>query len=299
MKKRTLIPKPETLPTRFKTWGGLKADWLARLLQHLDNDWIIAAVGDGAEVDRGTLEAILEYAVGITPATELVENRYVHILFAMMLEVYEQRGRPLKDVPLSHFQETTDQIGQFRPEPGQHGSTDYPGHASQDSDQGQASQASDDGPEIAFTPDGFPFLCMGMQSRFLLTSVDGGADDWLLGSSSWGNLVFSPSKGMAQLVTHIMASPGHAWPLLPLPAPQPLASAIERAQDVKPPAYPETPGVPELGQPPVSPGFSETPWTPALGQGSRVPNLGTPRIMSPKFHEGAANERRLQSPGQC
>ena len=243
--------KPETLPTRAKSWDQLKTEWLVRLIQHLDNEWIAAAVGDGAEVDRGTLEAILQYAVNIAPASSLGANRHVAVLFDTMLDIYNERGRPLLGIPLSHFQSSA------------RGQLDQ---------QGQVSQASDEGPEISITPDGFPFLHMGQQSMFLLTSVQGGADDWLLGSSSWGALVFSPSKGMAQLMSNILACPGHCWPLLQPPAPTTNIARQSAPQASVPSIAPCTPCY-------VEPGVS--PQSLASGQDSRVPDLGTGKIMTP------------------
>lgn len=261
MAKRGLSSHPERFPTNAKCWKKLKLDWLTRLVQHLDNDWIVAVAGDGAEVDRGTLEAILHCAVGITPDTDLGGCRYAEELFGSMLELYNARGRPLRSLPLSHFQPcpaTGGQFGESTSQPRQLGSSDC---------LGQASQANDEGPELAWTPDALPFLHMGQQSIFLLTKVQGGADDWMLGSCSLGTLVFSPSKGMAQLVSHILASPGHYWPSLPCPAtlmqsvPQSQAAPVVPCSHVTPPASPQTP---------------------CWGGGSRsVPDLGNGRIMSP------------------
>lgn len=267
MAKRSADAKLKTFPTQAKHWRTLRADWLSQLIQHLDNEWIIAVAEDGAEVDRPTLEAILHCAVGISPDTELGPNRHAEELFAIMLETYKARGRPLQGLPLSHFQPCTmEQLGQSTSQPGQLGSSDSPG---------QASQASGEGPELALTPDGLLFLRMGQQSMFLLTSVQGGADDWLLDSCSLGPLVFSQSKGMAQLVTTILACPGHCWPLFSCPPSPPPTTVMQSAQpEVVLPTV--TAHCRQHVEPPASP------QTPASGRGSSlVPNLGTSRFMSP------------------
>ena len=253
----------ERLPTNAKTWKKLRVEWLSALIQHLDNDWLDKVARDGATVDRETLEAILHCAVGVLPDNELGSYRFREDLFHAMSELYHARGRPLQALPLSHFLRCPATEGQFSQ------STSQPSQLGRSNYEGQASKANDEGPELAWTPDNLPFLRMGQQSVFLLTKKHGGADDWMLGSCSLGALVFSPSMGMAQLVSHVLATPGQSWPVLPPPAT--LRQPVQQSQGA--------PGVPCSPKPMPRQSY---PQTPALGHGSRgVPDMGSRQIISP------------------
>lgn len=208
MKRARPMPSFQ-LPTKVKTWAGLHIKWLSRLLQELDNDWILAQLGEhlDIEIDRETLERILHCAVSLLPGTAITE-RHFGTLASELADLYVERGQPLKAKQIADFQQAT-------PLPAissQAQAAGLPGHGTMPQQGVLPGQGSfqEEGPELATTPDGRVFLCHGQKGtpKFLA----GGTADWELGCSKSGYLVFSPSLSMAGLVDTVLNASGHDWP---------------------------------------------------------------------------------------
>jgi hypothetical protein len=199
---------PPYLPTRARQWEDLHVKWLQRLLQELDNDWIVEQ--EEVYIDRPCLEAILQHAVGITPATEL-KCWAVATYFGQLCDQYERKGRPLRGHSLTEWQSAcaTPSRESAHPVDGSLTpvkATPMPSHGPAPVANQATLEIPSEGPELVTTPDNDLFIYWPPHSKFL------NGHDWELCRSKAGWLLFSPSSCQAQLVSMVLSLPGEAWP---------------------------------------------------------------------------------------
>jgi hypothetical protein len=190
------------LPTRAKVWSDLDMKWLILLLQTIDNDWVTKANEHSqVMIDRPTMEAVLQHALGITPETA-IPFRKVEPYFSQLSFQYASMGTRLRGLTLSQFQD-----GQCRSGPAKDAQSRQvciPGSARPSI----ARPSMPHQPEIIMAPDGKLIISAGRQSKYLHSA----ALDWELIDCRHGPLVFSRTLGQAQMVSIILATAETVWP---------------------------------------------------------------------------------------